>query len=60
MQISERQPDDSVILDLMGDLDLAHSPAMRKPLLGKTKHAGTVGGTAVPTYAGASRLFAGT
>lgn len=37
MQISARQSDGSVILDLSGDIDLAHSPAMRKALLGEIK-----------------------
>lgn len=33
MQISARQSEGGVILDLSGDIDLAHSPAMRKALL---------------------------
>jgi len=37
VQISARQSDGSVILDLSGDIDLAHSPAMRKALLGEIK-----------------------
>ncbi len=37
MQISARQSTGGVILDLTGDIDLAHSPAMRKVLLGEIK-----------------------
>lgn len=37
MQISARQSEGLVILDLSGDIDLAHSPAMRKALLGEIK-----------------------
>ncbi len=37
MQISMRQSGGSVILDLSGDIDLAHSPQMRKALLGEIK-----------------------
>ena len=37
MQISARQFEGWVILDLSGDIDLAHSPAMRKALLGEIK-----------------------
>ena len=37
MQISARQSDGGVILDLSGDIDLAHSPQMRKALLGEIK-----------------------
>lgn len=37
MQISSRQFEGGVILDLSGDIDLAHSPAMRKALLGEIK-----------------------
>lgn len=37
MQISARQSEGGVILDLSGDIDLAHSPAMRKALLGEIK-----------------------
>ena len=33
MQISARESEGSVILDVSGDIDLAHSPAMRKMLL---------------------------
>lgn len=33
MQISARQAEGWVILDVAGDIDLAHSPAMRKVLL---------------------------
>ncbi|HYA62363.1 MAG TPA: STAS domain-containing protein [Candidatus Sulfotelmatobacter sp.] len=33
MQISARQSEGWVILDVSGDIDLAHSPAMRKMLL---------------------------
>jgi anti-sigma B factor antagonist len=35
--ISARQVQDRVILDVSGDIDLAHSPAMRKVLLGEIK-----------------------
>ena len=37
MQISARQFVGWVILDLTGDIDLAHSPVMRKALLGEIK-----------------------
>lgn len=37
MQILARQSEGLVILDLSGDIDLAHSPAMRKALLGEIK-----------------------
>ena len=37
MQISARQSAGGVIFDLTGDIDLAHSPAMRKVLLGEIK-----------------------
>jgi len=37
MQISARQSEGWVILDLTGDIDLAHSPAMRKILLVEIK-----------------------
>ena len=37
MQIAARESEGSVILDLSGDIDLAHSPAMRKALLGEIK-----------------------
>ena len=37
MQISARQSVGGVIFDLTGDIDLAHSPAMRKVLLGEIK-----------------------
>lgn len=37
MQISARQSEGWVIFDLSGDIDLAHSPAMRKVLLGEIK-----------------------
>jgi anti-sigma B factor antagonist len=37
VQISARQFASWVILDLSGDIDLAHSPAMRKALLGEIK-----------------------
>ncbi len=37
MEISARQFDGYVILDVSGDIDLAHSPQMRKALLGEIK-----------------------
>ncbi len=37
MQISARQSEGGIILDLSGDIDLAHSPAMRKALLVEIK-----------------------
>jgi len=37
VQISARQSEGQVILDVSGDIDLAHSPAMRKVLLGEIK-----------------------
>jgi anti-sigma B factor antagonist len=37
VQISARQSAGGVIFDLTGDIDLAHSPAMRKVLLGEIK-----------------------
>jgi anti-sigma B factor antagonist len=37
VQISARQSVGGVIFDLTGDIDLAHSPAMRKVLLGEIK-----------------------
>ncbi len=37
MEISARQFDGFVILDVSGDIDLAHSPQMRKALLGEIK-----------------------
>ena len=37
MQIVPRNAEGSVILDISGDIDLAHSPAMRKVLLGEIK-----------------------
>ncbi len=37
MEISARQFDGFVILDISGDIDLAHSPQMRKTLLGEIK-----------------------
>ena len=37
MQISARQAEGWVILDVAGDIDLAHSPAMRKVLLVEIK-----------------------
>lgn len=37
MEISVRQFDGFVILDIVGDIDLAHSPQMRKALLGEIK-----------------------
>jgi anti-sigma B factor antagonist len=37
VQISARQLEGLVILDLSGDIDLAHSPAMRKVLLVEIK-----------------------
>ena len=37
MQISARQFEGWVIFDIAGDIDLAHSPAMRKALLGAIK-----------------------
>lgn len=37
MQIAVREVNGGVILDLSGDIDLAHSPEMRKSLLGQIK-----------------------
>lgn len=37
MQISARQSEGLVIIDVSGDIDLAHSPAMRKMLLVEIK-----------------------
>ena len=37
MQISARQSQGAVILDVSGDIDLANSPDMRKVLLGEIK-----------------------
>ena len=37
MQIDARSSEGRVILDVKGDIDLAHSPAMRKALLGEIK-----------------------
>jgi anti-sigma B factor antagonist len=37
VEISARQSLGGVIFDLSGDIDLAHSPAMRKALLGEIK-----------------------
>ncbi len=37
MQIAARPIDDGTILDISGDIDLAHSPVMRKTLLGEIK-----------------------
>jgi anti-sigma B factor antagonist len=37
VEISARQFDGFVILDISGDIDLAHSPQMRKALLGEIK-----------------------
>jgi anti-sigma B factor antagonist len=37
VEISARQFDGFVILDVSGDIDLAHSPQMRKALLGEIK-----------------------
>ena len=37
MQISARQSAAGTIIDVTGDIDLAHSPAMRKVLLGEIK-----------------------
>lgn len=37
MQISARQAEGWVILDVAGDIDLAHSPAMRKVLLAEIR-----------------------
>jgi anti-sigma B factor antagonist len=37
VQIVPRNAEGSVILDISGDIDLAHSPAMRKVLLGEIK-----------------------
>ena len=37
MQISARQSEGQVILDVSWDIDLAHSPALRKVLLGEIK-----------------------
>jgi anti-sigma B factor antagonist len=37
VQIAARNSEGWVILDISGDIDLAHSPAMRKVLLGEIK-----------------------
>jgi anti-sigma B factor antagonist len=37
VDIAARQGEGRVILDVSGDIDLAHSPAMRKVLLGEIK-----------------------
>jgi anti-sigma B factor antagonist len=37
VEIFARQSEGGVIIDLSGDIDLAHSPAMRKVLLGEIK-----------------------
>ncbi len=37
MQIAARHSEGWVIFDIAGDIDLAHSPAMRKALLGEIK-----------------------
>lgn len=37
MQISARQSTGGTIFDVAGDIDLAHSPVMRKALLGEIK-----------------------
>jgi anti-sigma B factor antagonist len=37
VQIAARHSEGWVILDIAGDIDLAHSPAMRKVLLGEIK-----------------------
>jgi anti-sigma B factor antagonist len=37
VQIAARHSEGGVILDISGDIDLAHSPAMRKALLGEIK-----------------------
>ncbi len=37
MQIAARSLDGSTIFDISGDIDLAHSPQMRKALLGEIK-----------------------
>lgn len=37
MQIAARNSEGWVIFDISGDIDLAHSPAMRKVLLGEIK-----------------------
>jgi len=37
VQISARHSEGGVIFDLSGDIDLAHSPVMRKALLGEIK-----------------------
>ena len=37
MQIAARPSDGFTILDISGDIDLAHSPQMRKALLGEIK-----------------------
>jgi anti-sigma B factor antagonist len=37
VQIAARESQGGTILDLSGDIDLAHSPAMRKALLGEIK-----------------------
>jgi len=41
VQIAARESEGSVILDLSGDIDLAHSPTMRKVLLGEIKENST-------------------
>ena len=42
MEISARQSEGGVIFDLTGDIDLAHSPAMRKVLLVEIKEKHTL------------------
>jgi anti-sigma B factor antagonist len=37
VQIAARHSEGGVIFDISGDIDLAHSPAMRKALLGEIK-----------------------
>jgi anti-sigma B factor antagonist len=37
VQIASRESQGSTILDVSGDIDLAHSPAMRKALLGEIR-----------------------
>ncbi len=37
MQIDSRESQGSTILDVSGDIDLAHSPTMRKALLGEIR-----------------------
>ncbi len=41
MQIAARSSDGLIILDITGDIDLAHSPQMRKLLMSEIKEKGT-------------------